>query len=147
MSDSGQETRVTIIPTLRYEDAAAAIDWLCEAFGFERRMVVPGEGDQILHAQLVFGNGMVMLGSAREDAYGALQKPPAAAGGVTTQSSYVVVHDVEAHHVRAAAAGAEVVMPVEDQGHGTMYSCRDPEGHLWNFGDYDPWRPVPTADG
>ena len=52
-----------MIPAIRYRDAAAAIDWLCEAFGFERHLVVPGEGGTIAHAQLAFGNGMVMLGS------------------------------------------------------------------------------------
>lgn len=42
-----------VIPTLRYRDARAAIDFLCEAFGFERHMVVEGEGDRdIAHAHL-----------------------------------------------------------------------------------------------
>jgi uncharacterized glyoxalase superfamily protein PhnB len=37
-------------------------------------------------------------------------------------------------------AGAEIVMEVEDQDYGgRLYSCLDPEGHLWSFGTYDPW--------
>lgn len=130
----------TIIPTLKYEDAAAAIDWLCKAFGFQRHLVVPGPGDTIEHAQLTLHGGMIMLGSVRDSAFDALQKTPKAVGGVGTQSPYIIVHDVDAHHARAAAAGAEIVMPPADQDYGgRFYSCRDPEGHLWNFGSYDPW--------
>jgi uncharacterized glyoxalase superfamily protein PhnB len=60
---AAKETKCTVIPALRYRDAAAAIDWLCRAFGFERHLVVPGENGGIAHAQLTMGNGMIMLGS------------------------------------------------------------------------------------
>ncbi len=66
----------------------------------------------------------------------------AAAGnrGAGKQSIYIIVDDADAHHARAKAAGAEIVMEVADQDYGgRLYSCRDPEGHLWNFGTYDPW--------
>jgi uncharacterized glyoxalase superfamily protein PhnB len=130
-----------IIPTLRYQDAPAAIEWLCRAFGFERHFVVPGENGTIAHAQLTFGNGMIMVGSARDDEFGRLQKTPAQVGGVGTQSAYIIVPDVDAHHARAVAAGAAVTMAPRDEDHGgRFYSCRDPEGHLWNFGSYDPWK-------
>jgi uncharacterized glyoxalase superfamily protein PhnB len=140
MSSSPSRRGNSVIPTLRYRDAQAAIDFLCAAFGFERHLVVPGEGDAIVHAQLVCGDAMVMLGTARDDAFGKLQRPPADVGGVGTQSPYVIVLDADAHHARAVAAGAEVVYPLtsEDYG-GRGYSCRDLEGHLWNFGTYDPW--------
>lgn len=129
-----------IVSTLRYRDAAAAIDWLCDAFGFERHLVVPGENGSIAHAQLVFRNGMIMLGSGGHGDYDVLVKPPADIGGIGSQSIYVIVEDVDAHHARAVAAGAEVVMPLEDPEHGgRAYACRDPEGHVWNFGSYDPW--------
>jgi uncharacterized glyoxalase superfamily protein PhnB len=128
-----------IIPTMRYRDAPTAIEWLCKAFGFEKHLVVPGPDGTIAHAQLTFGNSMIMLGSARDDEFGQLVKLPADVGG-TTQSPYIIVEDADAHHARASAAGAEIVMPVEDQDHGgRLYSCRDPEGQLWNFGTYDPW--------
>jgi uncharacterized glyoxalase superfamily protein PhnB len=135
-------THPNIIPTLRYRDAGAAIEWLCRAFGFERHLVVPGEAGSIVHAQLTFGTGMIMLGSARDDEFGRLQKPPADLGGVATQSPYVIVADADTHHARALAAGAEIVYPIRDEDYGGRgYSCRDPEGHLWNFGTYDPWAP------
>ena len=135
-----KDTTATLIPTLRYRDAAAAIDWLCTAFGFEKHLVVPGEDGTITHAQLVFGNGMVMLGSVRDDDFGHLQKPLATPDAPVSQSPYVIVSDVDAHHARAVAAGAKVVMEPEDQDYGgRLYACRDPEGNLWNFGSYDPW--------
>ncbi len=147
MSKLARHSRADVIPALRYRDAAAAIDWLCEAFGFERHQVIPGEEEgTIAHAELIFGDGMVMLGSARDDEFGRLQKTPAEVGGVGTGSAYIVVADIDAHHARAVAAGAEIVRPLADQGFGRTYSCRDPEGQLWNFGDYDPWEPPPAAD-
>ncbi|MET0654682.1 MAG: glyoxalase, partial [Pseudoxanthomonas sp.] len=56
-------TTSTIIPCLRYQDAPAAIEWLCRAFGFQKHAVY-ADGAVVHHAQLVFGNGMIMLGSA-----------------------------------------------------------------------------------
>jgi uncharacterized glyoxalase superfamily protein PhnB len=111
-----------------------------KAFGFEKHLVVPGENGTVAHAQLAFGNGMIMLGSAREDEFGQWVKPPRETGGIGTQSAYVIVEDADAHYARAKAAGAEIVMEVEDQDYGgRLYSCLDPEGHLWSFGTYDPW--------
>jgi uncharacterized glyoxalase superfamily protein PhnB len=130
----------TVIPTLRYRDAATAIEWLCRAFGLEKHLVVPGEGNTIAHAQLTFGNGMIMLGTARDDEFGNLQKTPGQVGGVGTQSPYIIVPDADAHYARAVAAGAKVVYALRDEDYGgRSYSCLDPEGHLWNFGTYDPW--------
>jgi uncharacterized glyoxalase superfamily protein PhnB len=130
----------TVIPAMRYRDAPTAIEWLCQAFGFEKHLVVPGENGGIAHAQLTFGNGMIMLGSARDDEFGRWIRPPQEFGGAGTQSAYVIVDDVDAHCARAKAAGADIVSEVEDQSYGgRLYSCRDPEGHLWSFGSYDPW--------
>ena len=140
MSGNAKRTRVNVIPTLRYHDAAAAIDWLCRAFGFDRHLVVPGDAGTIAHAQLSFGNGMIMLGSARDDDFGKLQRTPTQLGGFATQSPYIVVEDPDEHYARARAAGAEIVLEIQDEDYGGRgYSCRDPEGHLWNFGSYDPW--------
>ena len=140
MTTLAKSTTATIVPSLRYRDAPAAIDWLCKAFGFEKHLVVPGEAGTIAHAQLVFGNGMIMLGSARDDDLGRLQRPLDAPDAPVSESAYVIVSDVDAHHARAAAAGATVVMAPADQDYGgRLYACRDPEGNLWHFGSYDPW--------
>ncbi|NJO11627.1 MAG: glyoxalase [Leptolyngbyaceae cyanobacterium SL_1_1] len=130
----------TIIPTLRYRDAAAAVEWLGQAFGFEKHLVVPGSDGTITHAQLVFGNGMIMVGTAHKDEFGRLQQPPSQVDAVVTQSPYILVEDVDQHYQRAIAAGAKIVLEIQDQDYGGRdYSCRDPEGHVWIFGNYNPW--------
>ena len=41
---------------------------------------------------------------------------------------------------RAVAAGATIVIDIADQPYGGRgYACKDPEGHYWWFGSYDPW--------
>lgn len=127
-----------IIPALRYREAAPAIDWLCKAFGFERRMVVPAEGGRIAHAELTLGNGMIMLGDAETD-YGSLVAAPNGAKPAT-QGIYVVVAEIDRHYAMAREAGAEIVLPIKTQDYGGRdYTARDPEGHVWTFGNYDPW--------
>ena len=129
----------TVIPAMQYRDAPAAIEWLCTAFGFERHLIVPGENGTIAHAQLVCGNGMIMVGSVKDSEYGLLLRHPRDVGG-ETQTVYVVVADVDAHYARAKKAGAEIVIDIKDEDYGGRdYTCRDPEGHVWTFGSYDPW--------
>ena len=131
-----------IVPSLRYRDAAAAIEFLCEAFGFARRLVVPGYDGTISHAQLTLGGGMIMLGSARNRDFGPHVRTPEELGG-NSQSAYVIVAEIDDHYRHAVAAGAEIVMDIEDMDYGgRLYSALDPEGNLWHFGSYDPW-----ADG
>ena len=142
MTSNAKDTRATVIPCLRYRDAPAAIDWLCVNFGFKKRLVVPNEDGTIAHAQLSFGNGMIMLGSVleAETEFGRLIKQPDELGGAVTQSAYVVVSDADAVYTRAKAAGAEIVIDLRDEDYGgRSFSCRDLEGHIWSFGTYDPW--------
>jgi uncharacterized glyoxalase superfamily protein PhnB len=125
---------------MRYRDARRAIDWWCEAFGFERHAVHEGAEGEIAHAQLTLGGGMIMLGSAREDAFGELQRP-ADPDEAVTQSAYIVVPDADAVYDRARRAGARIVYDIKDEDYGGRgFSCRDPEGQVWNFGTYDPWK-------
>jgi uncharacterized glyoxalase superfamily protein PhnB len=134
----------TIVPTLRYRDARRMIEWLGTAFGFAPHAVYEdGEGG-VAHAQLTLGEGMVMLAQARgEDGLGPLQATP---GGMTQGGAYVVVQDADAAHAQAEAAGAEILVPLQDQDHGGRgFSCRDPEGHLWHLGTHDPWLAQPSA--
>lgn len=126
-----------VIPGMRYADAPAAIKFLCEAFGFEEHLVVPANDGTIPHAQLVLGNGMIMLGSLRDDEFSELMATPLQ--GVT-QAPYIVVPEIDAHYEQAKAAGATIIKEIEEQPYGgKLYSARDPEGHLWHFGSYDPW--------
>ena len=121
-----------------YRDAATAIEWLCDTFGFKKHAVYQEDNGTVVHAELTFGNGMVMLGTAGERDFCKLQKTPGELGG-TTQSAYIIVTDPDALHDRVVKAGAEIVMPLADKPYGRDFSCRDLEGHLWNFGTYDPW--------
>jgi uncharacterized glyoxalase superfamily protein PhnB len=130
----------TIFPALRYDDAVAAIDWLIRAFGFQKHAVYENPNGTIAHAELRLGDGIVMLGSARDDVL--YLKTPRQLGGVCTATIYVTVDDPDAHYVRAKAAGAEIVYELKDQDYGSReYSARDLEGNIWSFGTYRPANP------
>ena len=126
---------------LYYDDAAAAIDWLCEAFGFEVRLKVEGADGRIEHSELVFGGGLVMVGEDRADKREKFpyMRCPANVGGANTQNMMVYVDDVEAHYARAKAAGATIFREPETTDYGEDYwtdrgyDCADPGGHHWWF--------------
>ncbi|MFZ6646853.1 VOC family protein [Undibacterium sp. TJN25] len=142
MSDIPKLTKASIIPCLRYRDASAAIEWLCTHFGLTRHLVIPGDDGSILHAQLSFGNGMVMLGSVSrvDNEYSTLVKQPDEIGGAQTQTIYAVVNDADLIYDHAKKAGARIAIDIKDEDYGGRgFSCYDVEGHLWSFGTYDPW--------
>jgi uncharacterized glyoxalase superfamily protein PhnB len=137
-----KNTIVNLIPSLRYADAAKAIDWLCDAFGFERHLVVPGENGAIAHAQLTFGDGMLMLGSGGEHGrpFDRFVQPPKDRDDVRPGSLYLIVEDADVHCASARTAGAEIVDEPRDEDYGGRgYTCRDLEGNVWTFGTYDPY--------
>ena len=125
------------IPFMNYDDAHAALDWLTEAFGFERTEVHEGANGKVAHAEMRVGDSMVMLGSAGENDLGL--KTPRELGAVN-QGVYIIVDDgIDAHYERAVGAGAELVRPLHDTDYGSRdYIVRDPEGNLWSFGTYRP---------
>ncbi|MEU9109071.1 VOC family protein [Streptomyces xanthophaeus] len=124
----------SICPTLLYRDAKAAIRQLTEAFGFTQVAVYEGDDGAVMHAELSYGNGAVMLGS--KGSGGVFDKAMEASGPCGV---YVVVEDVDAHHRRAAEHGAEIVMEPTDQDYGSRdYMARDAEGNIWSFGTYAP---------
>jgi uncharacterized glyoxalase superfamily protein PhnB len=129
-----------VVPVMRYRDLPAAIGWLCTAFGFEKQRIIVDRNGAISFAQLVYGGSLIMVGAVRASAFDKLMKQPDEVGGAETQVCYLFVADLHVHCTRAAAAGAEIVFQLEDRGNGgRSYTCRDPEGHLWNFGTYNPW--------
>ena len=119
-----------IIPTIRYQDAKGAIDFLERAFGFERRELIENEDGTVGHAELIYGRGMVMVGSRREgDRF-----------DTGRAVLYAIVEDPDAHHDRAEAAGATIVMELTDQPYGSReFAAEDAEGNVWTFGTYDPF--------
>lgn len=129
-----------IIPTMQYKDALQAIEWLCKAFGFKKHLVVPGENQSIAHAQLSFGNAMIMVGSENNNDYGKLLSTPEGLNGLNTQSPYIIVENIDEHYKKAVEEGAEIVIEIKEEDYGGRgYTCRDKEGHIWNFGTYNPW--------
>jgi uncharacterized glyoxalase superfamily protein PhnB len=126
---------MTLVPYFSYRDAAAALDWLEQAFGFERSQDYRDDAGIVIHAEMTFGGGALMLGTG---------DPPAAASAPTETSPtghgvYVVVDDVDAHHRQAQALGAVVVYPPEETEFGTRrYRALDLEGYEWSFGTYRP---------
>lgn len=134
----------SIIPGLIYNDAPAAIAWLCEAFGFKKHLVVPGKDGTIRHAELTLGKAMVMLGSSSSGSeYSKLTRSPADLG-FQTQSPYLVVDDPDSLYAKAKRNGAHMVIDIKNEDHGGRgFTCADPEGHLWSFGTYDPWQHAP----
>jgi uncharacterized glyoxalase superfamily protein PhnB len=141
MSDGPKATTVTMISCLSYSDPDAAIVWLEDAFGFMPYAIYRDDSGAVMHAELVFGNGMIMIGPSAKGAFSKrFMAMPRDCGNRCTQAVCVIVDDVDAHHAKAVAAGAEIVMAPEDQSYGARtYAARDPEGHVWSFGDYDPW--------
>ena len=119
------------------------------AFGFEKdRVVTGGDDGSVLYANLTFGGHMIMVLPVDDSGLAQFFKQPYEVGGVETQTCYVVVDDADAHFRKAKAAGATVVLDISDDDHGGRgYACRDPEGHIWSFGTYDPWEPRLAPQG
>jgi uncharacterized glyoxalase superfamily protein PhnB len=128
-------TPANIYPSLSYDDAPAAIEWLCRAFGFTKRLVVPGPDRTVVHSELSLGPGVIMVSSARPDER---RLSPRGLPGVH-QGLCVQVDDPDAHFARSRAAGAAIVQELRDEDYGSRgYMATDPEGHLWYFGTYRP---------
>lgn len=139
MTSIPKQTLCTVVPCLRYRDAPAAIKWLSDTFGFTPQLVVPNDDATIAHAQLTFGNGMIMLSSVFNTEFGRLMKQPAEVGQFVTQSTYLVVNDADQVYGRVLESGAEVLLEIKDEDYGGRgFTCRDPEGHIWSIGTYDP---------
>ena len=124
--------------TLWYQDEREAIDWLCRAFGFEVRLKVEGDNGEIHHCELVYGEGVIMVGQPKSDKF-PQTRAPAQVGGGNTQNLMVYVDDVEAHCARARAAGATIIKEPTTSDYGEeywsdrSYECRDLGGHHWWF--------------
>ncbi len=128
------------MPAMRYRDAHAAIEWLCNVFGFEKHAVYPGPNGTVGHAELTLGGGMIMLGSERDDEQSGRFRSPADVGDAETRSVYIVVADADAAYQRAKAAGGRIVRELQNTDYGSReFTVKDPEGHSWSAGTYNPW--------
>ena len=112
-----------IFPATRFADPDAALEWLCQAFGFTQRAVHRDEEGVVRHAEMSLGAATIMFGH----------------GNPRSHSIYVAVEDADAHYARARAAGAEITRELQDTPYGSReYSARDLEGNTWSFGTYRP---------
>jgi len=129
---SAPEHRPSISSAICYKDPKAALKWLEEAFGFEPFMVILGENETLMHSEMRFGDGIIMVGSE----WSPMHKSPAGLDGLNTQTVHVQLReDVDAHCERARKAGATIAMEPTTQFYGDRtYRAVDPEGHVWSFG-------------
>jgi uncharacterized glyoxalase superfamily protein PhnB len=133
-----------VYPSLTYDDAPAAIDWLCRAFGFRSRLVVTGPNGRIEHSELSLNGAVVMVSSPKAEMG---RVSPRGLPGAS-QSLCIRIDDPDVHFRNAKAAGARIVQELRDEDYGSRgYLARDPEGHLWYFGTYRPgaWWDQPTS--
>ena len=135
----------TVVPSLLYRDAPAMIDWLCEVIGFKKKAVYTNDdGTAVAHAELTLGPGMLMVGSAPAtndpSPWAKLMRLPSELDYVETQSPSLYVADPDAVYAKVKARGGKIVLDIEDKHYGGRgFGFRDPEGHLWFVGSYDPW--------
>jgi uncharacterized glyoxalase superfamily protein PhnB len=124
--------RPAIASAIVYKDSMAAFEWLQTAFGFEPAMLITDADGKLAHSEMVFGDGWIMVGNE----WSADHASPANLGGKNTQTVHVqMTTDIDAHCAQARAAGAEILMEPENQFYGDRsYRARDPEGHIWTFG-------------
>ena len=141
MSETTSVAGSTVIPSLRYRDAHAAMDWLCRVFGLSRNAVFENPDGTVAHAQLTLGHGMVMLGSAQnEGPHAEYMAHPAEVGGRQTGVLYLVVADCDPIYAAVQAEGARIIQQLHEPDYGgKAFSCLDPEGYFWAVGTYDPW--------
>jgi len=138
--DEPKYSSANIHPCLFYRDARGTIDWLCRAFGFVEQMSIPGEEGTIAHAELSFGDGVIMVGSSKPERgwVSPLDLP------ALNQVISVYVPDPDAHCAQAREAGAQILQPLRNEDYGARgYLAKDPEGNQWYFGNYRPggyWR-------
>ena len=128
----------SITPAQRYKNCQEAITWLCDNLGFSK--VVVHESDGVVHhALLRIENGMIMISSSGKSDFDQYVCPPSELGNKNTQSAYIYIPKIEEHYKQILNKKVEVVLPMTEEPHGKGFTCRDPEGYLWSFGNYNPW--------
>ena len=122
------ENMPTVTPYLLYEDLSNSLDWLRKAFGLGERMRMSAPDGSANHAELVIGDGVIMVGQPGAD----YQNPKHL--GHCTHQVYVYIDDADAHYAQAKAAGATILEEPNDTFYGDRrYGAEDCEGHHWCF--------------
>lgn len=132
---SAPDVTSNLFPTLTYDDAAAAIEWLCDTIGFVRRLVVPGPDGAVMHSELQLGPGVIMVSSPKPEQDRVSQRGLAG----HAQALCVYVDDPDPLYERVIGKGARVTRELQDEEYGARgFMIEDPEGHAWYFGNYRP---------
>jgi uncharacterized glyoxalase superfamily protein PhnB len=146
MSEDTKDRSSTVIPAITYRNAPTAIDWLCRTFGFRQHAVYPNQDGTIAHAELIYGSGMIMLGSSQPGEYEARDQEKTRQSNA--RSVNLICSDPDAIYAKAKANGAEIIVKIEDKPYGGRgFACRDLEGYLWYIGSYDPWQKPSEQQG
>ena len=124
--------RPSLASALCYRDPKAAFAWLEKAFGFEPHFAISDKDGNLMHSEMRFGDGLIMVGSE----WSAMHKSPKSIAGLNTQTVHIQLsEDIDAHCARARQAGAVIAQEPETQFYGDRtYRAVDPEGHIWTFG-------------
>jgi uncharacterized glyoxalase superfamily protein PhnB len=122
---------ISFISALFYQDPKAALAFLEKAFGFETVMLITDKDGDLVHSEMGYGDGLIMVGTE----WDANRQSPRSLGGKTTQNVHVqLTTDIDTHCEAARAAGAVIEAEPEDQFYGDRtYRAKDPEGHVWTF--------------
>ena len=140
MANDAKAHQRPLMPVLRYRDCNAAVDFLTDDLRLHRGQRVPRRQGNVQHAELCIRQRRHHDRPGRR--YPVRQgDAPAERGRRRDGELFAVVNDPDAHHARVEGAGFEIVLPLRDESYGSReYSVRDPEGHIWTFGTYDPSR-------
>jgi uncharacterized glyoxalase superfamily protein PhnB len=137
---SANTTLPTIYPSMQYRDCSAAIDWLTRVLGFKPHLIVPGRAGRIDHAELRFGNGLVMLSSTTDTGLDWLGETPGPANISLVAEGPSAV---DAIYARVQASGVRIVRELVDTSYGKYgdshgFTCADAEGNRWTVATYQP---------
>ena len=130
-----------ITPFLSYEDVGEALEWLSNVFGFTETFRLTGPGGEVTFGRMELDGGVIFMGPGGPH-YQGPRRHAGTCGAArrwldtpyVVDGVHAVVTDVDAHHERAAAAGARILSPPEDTDHGErIYRAEDLDGHRWMF--------------
>lgn len=130
-----------VIPNISYKDPENALEFLKNALGFSEHSIYRDNQNKILHGELVLGKAMIMISPANnETVFGKFTRTPNELQGYNIQTPYIIIEEIDAHYQQTKNAKAEIILPLKDEDYGGRgYSCKDPEGNIWNFGSYNPF--------
>jgi PhnB protein len=120
-----------VLPHLIYDDVAAAVEWLTRAFGFRERTAFrhASADGRVGRTQIQVADSVITVGEP--SVHG--NSPHNGASSML----YVYVDNVDEHHRRARAAGAHIILELEERPWGDrVYQAVDPEGHQWSFAQH-----------